>query len=228
MSTTLGTAPHSWRFYGREAEIESLKKHLYLDVDDLKQRRFGAFIVAGRRHVGKNALLMETHRRHGNKTPLLTVELPEDTNAEECLNELMSTIQNRNMSLFMHNMPERGSYCRDATRFADVIRHLVDQGIIVCLDEFHNAYRTGLESALKVIIDQIALVFHFNHIIPILSGPDPVLRCLAPAKGSRRMFVVVGNAPFHRCDAFRQRVDDGMLEPLTGQFREEALRRMGP
>ena len=157
MTTTLGIAPHDWRFYGREAEIESLKRHLCLDIDDLKQRRFRAFIVAGRRHVGKNALLMETHRLHGGDTPLLTVELPEDTNAEECLNELMSTIQNRDMSSFMHDMPERGSYCRDATRFADVVRHLVDQGIIVCLDEFHNAYRTGLESALKVIIDQIAL-----------------------------------------------------------------------
>ena len=41
------------------------------------------------------------------------------------------------------------------------------------------------------------------------------------------MFIGMCNEPFYRRDALRQRVDDGMLEPLTGQFRDEALYRMG-
>ena len=42
------------------------------------------------------------------------------------------------------------------------------------------------------------------------------------------MLIVMRNEPFHRRHALRQRVEDGLLEPLTGQFREEALHRMGP
>ncbi len=62
------------------------------------------------------------------------------------------------------------------------------------------------------------LVVRFNHMIPIFPGLHQVVRRLAPSKGTSLMFVVVCNEPFHRRHALRQRVEDGMLEPLAGQL----------
>ena len=41
------------------------------------------------------------------------------------------------------------------------------------------------------------------------------------------MRVVMRNEPFHCYNTFRQRMDDGLLELLASQLRDEALHRIG-
>ncbi len=148
------TRAKRWGFYGRRTEIEKLKKRLDLDRKPA-ERCFDAFGIAGRRGIGKNELLAETVRRYGDLQDLLVVELPVKGGEHACLQALMSEINSSGVKHLLQDLPARGEHCMDAFRFADVVRHLLYKGLIVCLDEFHNVRETNLPSALKTMIDRL-------------------------------------------------------------------------
>ncbi len=146
-------APHSsWGFYGREEEIKTLRWKLNLEDEFPRRQTFHAFIIGGRRGVGKNSLLEETVRRYGDLKNLLVVELPGKGGASACLKQLILRADHLDR-LLLTDRPSQSEHCSDDYYFAKLVRHLLDQGVIVCLDEFHNAEKTNLESALKLLID---------------------------------------------------------------------------
>ncbi len=61
-----------------------------------------------------------------------------------------------------------------------------------------------------------------------LPGCDEILGVPAPAERVGLMGIVVGDVVFYRCDARVKGIEDGMLESLSGQFREEALDGVHP
>ena len=146
----------NWGFYGRETEIEKLRIWLGLGrgVDGKNRQMFRAFAIRGQRGVGKKEVLIETHRRHGDDIPLLMVELPDDGKGKTCVTDILDRIHEQELHSLMHDAPERGPYCRDASWFVKIVRHLLSKGVIICLDEFHNARPAGLESPLKQMIDE--------------------------------------------------------------------------
>ncbi len=148
-----------WNFYGRKQEMELLSRDLELDRP-LAERQFNTTLIAGRRRVGKNALLNQTVRRYGDLADLLVVELPEHEGGGHdslCLLSLLAAIDRCGLHERLKSFSLPPARSGPSYHFGEICRHLIGQGVIVCLDEFHNAERTGIVSSIKQLIDHIAL-----------------------------------------------------------------------
>ncbi len=146
----------NWEFYGRQDEMEKLRVLLQLGNGAPAERSFTAFVIGGRRGVGKNALLTNTVSRCGGPaSPLMVVQLPAGDEGK-CLKELLRVAGRTAPGTLLDDMPARGRYDYDAARFADIAMHLLNKGVILCLDEFHHAKKAELESPIKLLIDDVA------------------------------------------------------------------------
>ncbi len=156
-----------WKFYGRLEEMDRLRVLLQLGDGAPTVRTFSAFVIGGRRGVGKNALLTNTVSRCGGPaSPLMVVELPAGGDSGECLNELLETTGRTGFGPALDDMPARSRYSSDASHFADIALHLVNKGIILCLDEFHHAGKVRLQSPVKRLIDGVAAARRQGHRVP--------------------------------------------------------------
>ena len=143
-----------WRFYGREEELAKVRRSLQLSDPD--GRVFVARVLLGRRGIGKSALLAEAAKGLAAAPPFLTVQLPEG-GREDCLDAIVAEIRKAGLGPLMDDMPadplNRWSTANAQGRFTDIVSHLIEQGVVVCLDEFHNARNASIESPLKLMID---------------------------------------------------------------------------
>ena len=143
-----------WRFYGREEELAKVRRSLQLNDPD--GRVFVARVLLGRRGIGKSALLAEAAKGLPAAPPFLTVQLPEG-GRDDCLGALEAGIRAAGIGPLMEDMSadplNRWSTANSQGRFTDIVSHLIEKGVIVCLDEFHNARKASIESPLKLMID---------------------------------------------------------------------------
>jgi len=142
-----------WPFYGREREIADLEMFL-------SQRRFGAYVVHGRRGVGKTRLMEEAAARHlaAGGRPTVIRELPDRPDgSDRALDDLWNATVKAGQGDAFDDLRERQSHDHPAAWFATVVRHLLRKRINVVLDEFHHAAE-GLDVYIKQVIDE------FHHI----------------------------------------------------------------
>lgn len=189
-----------WRFYGREQELAKVRRRLQLDGPGPYGRAFAAYTLLGRRAIGKSLLLNEAMKGMESAPPFLMVELPPG-GREVCLEALEREIQVASLEYLMEDMPadagRRWATANPQGRFADILSHLIEKGVTVCLDEFHNAKEGYLEGPLKLMIDHYATrpVFgekkptgklvitssHQQHLLRMLSSDAPLFgrtKCL--------------------------------------------------
>ncbi len=138
-----------WRYYGREAELGKAALVLEADRD---WRNFGCVRIHGRRGIGKTALFHETGRRGTKSIPFVSYELP--SNKEGGVREACKGLRDAAIEAgAVRTFPHWSSEHNDRARFREILRHLIRNGVVVALDEFHNACDLGLESSVKVVID---------------------------------------------------------------------------
>ena len=135
-----------WRFYGRQRETDRLVRYI-------GNKGFAAYIVHGKRGVGKTHLLKEVGRRRKTDAPMLFYETPEDLSRYDSDGyALLEAVRNADAMHLLDgydiSAPVKGYL------FRDMLHHLVQRGAIVVLDEFHNARKTLTEGNLKWVIDQ--------------------------------------------------------------------------
>ena len=134
----------------------TVRRLLELGDPGPRERAFSARSLLGRRGIGKTRLLDEAMRGMEHAPPFLAVELPPGGRVN-CLEELERQIQAASLGPLMEDMPadagRRWATANPQGRFADILSHLMENGVIVCLDEFHNAREAYIESPLKLMID---------------------------------------------------------------------------
>ena len=140
-----------WRFYGRERELAKVGRFI-------NTPGFDAGLVTGGRGIGKTELMQELRGRMGRQAQILIFEMrdPVIENQVDANERLIETIR--------HDLPQKVSSStppasefearQPRERFVGIIRHLLAQGAVVCLDEFHMAKPMGLEGGLKLLIDR--------------------------------------------------------------------------
>ncbi len=167
-----------WGFYGRQAEIKELARHLQIDPSEcpVDRRFFVAVGIAGRRGVGKNTLLERVVNQYGYADRLLVVRLPpaqatlDDTYAL-FLRAFRTAIARHAMTPLLADMPPRDPELVDEGHMADIITHLVHKDIIVCLDEVHTIIGTTMPTILMGLIDDLASV----NLQPAQRGPGKLV-----------------------------------------------------
>ena len=141
-----------WGFYGRQDELEKLRRFI-------ERSGFAARRVTGGRGIGKTALLWEVRRQSENNPPMLIFELG-DPKAESqaatnqrLFDETPSAL--KEMASLEAPVPADAEIPgRPQRYFSATIRKLLAQGAVVCLDEFHMAMGTPLEGGVKRLIDK--------------------------------------------------------------------------
>ena len=140
-----------WRFYGRERELAKVGRFI-------NTPGFDAGLVTGGRGIGKTELMQELRGRMGRQAQILIFEMrdPVIENQVDANERLIETIR--------HDLPQKVSSSTPPAsefearwpreRFVGIIRHLLAQGAVVCLDEFQMAKPMGLEGGLKLLIDR--------------------------------------------------------------------------
>lgn len=141
---------NKWRFYGRENEIEELTKRI------LKLATVGTSVM-GRRRIGKSYLLQETilHLRRlppNRSKPIMYMLIPDKSaNLGE---DLRAEIAKAGLNSFMQDFVATPTY--PEKYFALQLQHLVQKGVVIALDEFHNIenYAPELPSRIQIIQDE--------------------------------------------------------------------------
>ncbi len=138
-----------WPFYGRDRQLDRIDRLLSHPV-------FGAYVVHGRRGVGKTRLLEEAAKRHaaaGGRTTVIC-ELPAEPGAGDLsIKRLEAATARVGVRHMLDDMPKRESYHYDWMWFADGAAHLIRKRVNVVLDEFHHA-AGGLDGDIKLMIDR--------------------------------------------------------------------------
>ncbi len=174
-----------WRFYGREAELDAVG-------DFIRVPGFAAGLVTGGRGIGKTELMQKLRARMAGQARILIFELddPGIENQAEA-----------NQRLFDETRPAFGEMAsirppgqadieipgRPQQYFVGIIRELLAQGAVVCLDEFHMARPMGLEGKLKRLIDRsrslsgdrppgklIMMGSHQQQVLEMFRGREPL------------------------------------------------------
>lgn len=141
---------NKWRFYGRENEIKELTKRI------LKLATVGTS-VRGRRRIGKSYPLQETilHLRRlppSCSKPIMYMLIPDKSaNLGE---DLRGEIAKAGLNSFMQDFVATPTY--PEKYFALQLQHLVQKGVVIALDEFHNIenYAPELPSRIQIIQDE--------------------------------------------------------------------------
>ena len=151
----------NWRFYGRENELSEVR-------DFVDNPNFLAGLILGRRGIGKTELLKEARRRLGSHPPILIFELKdpalEDPAAanERLIRETRlafgETISIPRPQPALFPISEVYGAYPPQEYFVEIIRQMLVQGVVVCLDEFHMAKPMKLEGALKLLIDNSGIL----------------------------------------------------------------------
>ena len=143
-----------WRFYGRDEELAELD--FILELGDVEDRpRFGAYRIVGWRGVGKTELLKEAGRRGTRGVPVVSCELPSLAVGDAGLacRRLGIAANNAGLERVVETLPPRQPLHCDRIWFGEIVKHLIRNGAVVGLDEFHHAMDLGLESEVKLLID---------------------------------------------------------------------------
>ena len=139
-----------WGFYGRKEELKRVGSFL-------RRADFGVMAIRGRRGIGKSELLAEGSRRGGGDPPLLMFELPEHRHEDQNAINLRLVREAKAClpASALVDLPDPDPENTGQMRFVEIIRHLLFQNVVVCLDEFHHASTEGfgLTSAMKRLID---------------------------------------------------------------------------
>ena len=137
-----------WGFYGRQDELEAVERFI-------ERPGFDAGRVTGGRRIGKTKLMQQIRKRTDNNPPMLIFELkdPKYENQERANRRLI-----REARLAFGKpvkIPRRTAYFAGDPQeyFTSIIRELLAQGAVICLDEFQMAKDMGLEGGLKKLID---------------------------------------------------------------------------
>ncbi len=147
-----------WQFYGRKKSIRDLKYYLAYD-DDPSSRRFAAYVVLGRRGIGKTQLLQELQKLAPNNLPFVMIELPDPekipNSGEVSIGLLMDTAIEAGLKNISSMLPKREYYHNDIIWFGKILSIVLRCGAVVVLDEFHHSAnrKLGLVSEIKRIID---------------------------------------------------------------------------
>ncbi|MCY4542854.1 MAG: ATP-binding protein [Rhodobacteraceae bacterium] len=139
----------AWRFYGRESELAKL-------IDELDYRMFHSATISGRRGIGKSSLLLEAAALRPATTPLVMCELPSpEEGATEACRVLSVAVEQAGLGRLLGSLRPRSPNHSDRMWFSAIVRHLLENGAVVALDEFHHARGLFLESSIKVVIDRL-------------------------------------------------------------------------
>jgi len=156
---------NGWGFYGRGQELDWLRRRLGLHKT-MESRDFRCYRITGRRSVGKSTLMERVMRGATDGTPHVYLEIDEDwTGAREALSGMVDEIRARGyVPLFAGreylltdpDSPEFKSVpytYRPQKIFADIVEHLIRQGAVVTIDEFHRAPALRVSSKLRKVVD---------------------------------------------------------------------------
>ncbi len=146
----------NWRFYGRKDISNKLLDRLDNDTP-ANRRSFSTYWIRGRRGVGKTELVREVRACKPSHILLVYYQLAE---AEEGpypmaeMNEnLLLAAKEGGIPNISEILPQTKPEGDNINHFKNILTTLWQQGVVVVLDEFHNAAGTRIPSALKDIID---------------------------------------------------------------------------
>ncbi|MCY4151364.1 MAG: ATP-binding protein [Aestuariivita sp.] len=148
----LSSMSQPWRFYGRQAELQSLDQFVNGHAP------FSVLAIYGRRNVGKTDLIhtyIEQNAGSAASRHVIVCEfLRLDTTSQEAFNRLLQAVQRTAPKLVggFQNCPSD-----DKIQFSKLAEHLLRQGCIVVLDEFQRIRATSgtVESEVQFLIDRL-------------------------------------------------------------------------
>ena len=150
-----------WGFYGRRQPAAELARLLQLKGSESERPAPLAVGLSGRLGVGKTTLLQHVLQRHGAADRMLYVWVPSsEYQTDACYWKLLKAIkealQRTDRAALLDDMkPERGLADAQAPdECSTVIRHLLDKGVIIALDQAHHMLNTGLPAMLESIIQE--------------------------------------------------------------------------
>jgi len=130
-----------WKFHGRENEIRNICSFLQVGpgLGD-RPLLFGAGFVMGRRGTGKTSLVEEVLARHCKdpERPGIIVELEETSDPDEIRGNLRQSVVESGFAHLLEGEPP-DSVTAPPYRPRTLVEHLLGQGAILILDEFHHA-----------------------------------------------------------------------------------------
>ena len=150
--------PVPWKFYGRTKEINQLQSLMLT-------KRFNSIAVLGGRGVGKTRLLervAKTVEAKPGGPPVIFVEIPVASTVDRdeiLINKTVKDLLSIATAKGLPPMPRITAPWPDEPAvplilFRETLRHLINHGAIVMLDEFHNGSLLGLVSEVKLVIDK--------------------------------------------------------------------------
>ena len=135
----------TWRFYGRKTYFD--------DLQDIFERRRWFFLkIAGRRRIGKTALVQEALRSMSPRRPVFYAQLP-DSEPAGVLSAIIDALDTCHISESECPRP------KSLAQLATLVGLLARAGYIVVLDEFQYLNRKGYEefcSHLQATIDRLS------------------------------------------------------------------------
>ena len=146
-----------WRYYGRDKETRQLCQYMGLDRP-MSERQFSTIVVSGRRQVGKTRLVKEAYALAPNETPLVTITLRDGMNEDQHEQQLRGIVTQSDLPAPIKDLSAIPRYSVGGDRFAATCRHLIEHGVIVCIDEFQNADMTGIDGSLQPMIDNLRFI----------------------------------------------------------------------
>lgn len=161
---TITNTDHPWRFYGREKEKKLLKTALGFYREPHK-RIFAAVRIAGRRWVGKTQLVEEVQNEVSSDIPFIYFEVPDQK--EEDYKDFTLAMVTDALLLSAKKIGLSNIDCLQVTdplyndfdKCQDVLLALIQRGVILVFDEFHNGKGLGLTVPVKKAIDVIRKKF---------------------------------------------------------------------
>ena len=149
--------PFPWKFHGRTEQLEELQSLIFT-------KRFQAIAVLGCRGVGRTSLLKKTAEVTEAKPggpPVIFIEIPvigtndRDELLRDMVNEFLANAAKKGLPPMQ---PIYAAWSNESANpiilFRETLRHLINHGAIVMLDEFQNVSALGLVSVVKIVIDE--------------------------------------------------------------------------
>ena len=143
-----------WRFYGRQKEIATVR-------DIVTRKLFTPLAVVGRRGVGKTALLNRVADSFKGEKPMVIMEMPsnelllDQSFREGVMASVRSGRLRAEQTAYLLDPPDPiYATNKPLDHFCNRVEHMIQAGIILVGDEFHNVEPLGLDSFFKSMIDR--------------------------------------------------------------------------
>ena len=134
-----------WKFYGRQEQLTALERIL-------NRRRWFFAKVAGRRRIGKTALIQQAMQAIGARNPVLYLQVPDS--------EPVGVVSAANDALDTFHVPaDRYPRPRSLPQLVKLLETMMEGGYVAILDEFQYVNRRGCEefcSLLQAAVDRLA------------------------------------------------------------------------